>query len=140
MMYAKILTCLSIFSGFGLAAPIQGIHWIVRDLTRVYNPVYNNFEYNFIISANNAPPDQVCHITIPTTQDSWYAVPCASNWQISWGYNAGTDSAVMTVLNVQLQQDAWFGFDRVTSTIQHPDVGPNPVYPVGSFVAKEEEK
>lgn len=39
----------------------------------------------------------------------------------------------MTVLNRDLQQDAWFGWNAVSKTERFSDVGPNAVYALGTF-------
>lgn len=49
------------------------------------------------------------------------------------GYNPAYDSAVMTVLSKPLNQDAWFGWNSVSSMTNMPDVGPNTVYEIGTF-------
>lgn len=61
-------------------------------------------------------------------------IPAADN-EIpnSWGYNSAYDSAVMTVVNEAEQYDAWFGWNSVSTTTVFPDVGPNPVYALGTF-------
>jgi len=48
------------------------------------------------------------------------------------GYNPAYDSAVMTVVSQPLQEDAWFGWNNVSGG-NLPDVGPNPVYKLGTF-------
>jgi len=134
----KVLAVRAALTGaaFGAPAPpatavIPGIQWSVNGLSRTFNSSTNSYDYNFIISATNASP-AVCTISIPSYEESWYNRLCGP-WEISWGYNANADSAVMTVLNQQLQQDAWFGFDRISTTTYQPNVGPNPVYAVGTF-------
>lgn len=65
-------------------------------------------------------------------------MPCNSDWgnewNISWGYSVGGDTSVMTVLNTGSDDDAWFGWNGVSTKTDFNDVGPNPVYAVGTFV------
>jgi len=110
--------------------------------------------YELLISASNAQPDFNCRLTdygSPVSAQNTTLTDPRSNsfggyycngdsshsggWQISWGYNnnTGRDSAVMTVLSQPLNQDAWFGWNYVNNRTQFEDVGPNPVYTVGSF-------
>jgi len=39
----------------------------------------------------------------------------------------------MTVLNRDLQQEAWFGWNDISKNSKFPDVGPNAVYALGTF-------
>jgi hypothetical protein len=39
----------------------------------------------------------------------------------------------MTVVNQNLNEDAWFGWNHVNNRTQFENVGPNPVYNLGSF-------
>jgi hypothetical protein len=39
----------------------------------------------------------------------------------------------MTVVNEGEQRDAWFGWNSVSTTTDFEDVGPNPVYALGTF-------
>ncbi|RFU24035.1 hypothetical protein B7463_g12301, partial [Scytalidium lignicola] len=162
-MHAKILTCLAALASAAFAAPapepalgsipavpIPGIQWTVTHLTRNLSTKYlyplvfdagtkTNDYYITIHASNTSPQDIDCTITIPVDQPSWYAVPCDGEWAISWGYNQGADSAVMTVLNHQLQQDAWFGYDHVSAIVNQGPVGPNPVYSIGSVSTTSDE-
>ncbi|PVH81702.1 hypothetical protein DL98DRAFT_653861 [Cadophora sp. DSE1049] len=71
--------------------------------------------------------------------NSFYSIGCNAHtgvdggWVISWGYNSVYDFAVMTVVNRDLQQDTWFGWNGVSKNPKFPDVGPNPVYALGTF-------
>jgi hypothetical protein len=110
--------------------------------------------YELTISATNDQPDFDCRLTDygspisaqnTTLTDPRYNTfggyycngdsAYSGGWQISWGYNndTGRDSAVMTVLNQPLDEDAWFGWNHVNNRTQFEDVGPNPVYTIGTF-------
>ena len=110
--------------------------------------------YEMIISASNAQPDFDCRINdygSPVSAQSTTLTDPRNNtfggyycngdsahsggWQISWGYNnsTGHDSAVMTVLSQPLNQNAWFGWNYVNNRTQFEDVGPNPVYWIGTW-------
>jgi hypothetical protein len=39
----------------------------------------------------------------------------------------------MTVVNEVEKQDAWFGYNSLSDTTVFEDVGPNPVYALGTF-------
>lgn len=39
----------------------------------------------------------------------------------------------MTVVNEEEKQDAWFGYNEVSNTTNFEEVGPNPVYALGTF-------
>lgn len=43
---------------------------------------------------------------------------------MQWGYNGGSEGAVMTVVNREKKRVAWFGWGDVTSKGSFPDVGP----------------
>jgi hypothetical protein len=96
--------------------------------------------YNFTILPGGYTPDVTCSI-VDTSADpihnSLVSLPCNNDhgnpWDISWGYNSKYDSAVMTVVNEAEQEDAWFGWNSISSTTDFEDVGPNSVYAVGTF-------
>ena len=110
--------------------------------------------YEMIISASNDQPDFDCRLadygSPVSAQNTTLTDPrynsfggyyCngdsahSGGWQISWGYNnnTGRDSAVMTVLSQPLDQNAWFGWNYVNNRTQFEDVGPSPVYTIGTF-------
>jgi len=114
---------------------------------------YNNgiliCDYQFTIASSPSKPDFACHISdtgIPAAPlspspvyNSFYSIGCNAHtgidggWVISWGYNSVYDFAVMTVLNRDLQQEAWFGWNDISKNSKFPDVGPNAVYALGTF-------
>ena len=81
--------------------------------------------------------DTATSVYANAAHDDLASVPCnnayGSPWVISWGYNADYDFAVMTVVNEDAKQDAWFGYNDVSNTTDFEEVGPNPVYALGTF-------
>jgi hypothetical protein len=110
--------------------------WTVGSFSR-YCLGTNVCTVSFSINENNGSNSTQCQVSADGGEKaSFYGRPCAttSPYQISWGYNEQYDSAVMTVLSTTEKRNAWFGFDAVNSEDPHVygDVGPNPVYDVGS--------
>jgi len=161
-MFSGFLLTLTAITITALSAPSQqgsstvpGVFWTIKDLARDCTPPTIPTpccSYELIISATNAQPDFDCRLTDygspvsasnTTLSDPRYnsfaAYSCngdaaqSGGWQISWGYNSDHDSAVMTVVNQPLDQDAWFGWNYVNNRTQFEDVGPNSVYTLGTF-------
>ncbi|PMD28381.1 hypothetical protein NA56DRAFT_696154 [Hyaloscypha hepaticicola] len=161
-MFSKLLLALAAFTCTTLSAPSQqqtstvpNVYWTVKNLTRDCTPPTipsPSCSYQFIISATNAQPDFNCNLTdwgspvspqnnalTDPRYSSFGAYPCngdnahSGGWQISWGYNSNQDSAVMTVVNQNLNEDAWFGWNHVNNRTWFETVGPNSVYNLGSF-------
>ncbi|OBT48084.1 hypothetical protein VE00_01027 [Pseudogymnoascus sp. WSF 3629] len=87
--------------------------------------------YSFQINQNDGSEKTNCYLTqegAPT--QSFYTAVCQKqvDWVISWGYNEQYGYAVMTVVNVPRQVDAFFGFNDVNLVTDFPNIGPNPVY------------
>ncbi|OBT62095.1 hypothetical protein VE03_09023 [Pseudogymnoascus sp. 23342-1-I1] len=87
--------------------------------------------YSFQINQNNGSAKTNCYLSqegAPT--QSFYTAVCQKqvDWVISWGYNDQYGYAVMTVVNVPKQQDAFFGFNDINLVTDFPNIGPNPVY------------
>ncbi|CCD51336.1 hypothetical protein H4I96_02286 [Botrytis cinerea] len=59
--------------------------------------------------------------------------PVPSSWQVSWGYNPSGDFAVMTIVDTEKGNDAFFGWNQITTTESFEDKGPNTVYKLGTF-------
>ncbi|KAE9374444.1 hypothetical protein N431DRAFT_503296 [Stipitochalara longipes BDJ] len=161
-MFPKLLLAVAALAATALSAQFQsstvpGVFWTVKNLARDCTPPTlptPSCSYEMIISATNDEPDFDCRLTDygspVSAQNTTLTDPryntfggyyCngdnahSGGWQISWGYNnnTGHDSAVMTVLNQPLNQDAWFGWNYVNNRTQFEDVGPNPVYTIGTF-------
>ncbi|KAN0103007.1 hypothetical protein V8E51_011320 [Hyaloscypha variabilis] len=139
------------------SSTVPDVFWTVKNLARDCAPPTlptPSCSYELTISATNDQPDFDCRLTDygspisaqnTTLTDPRYNTfgghycngdsAHSGGWQISWGYNndTGRDSAVMTVLNQPLDEDAWFGWNYVNNRTQFEDVGPNPVYTIGTF-------
>ncbi|KAH8594708.1 hypothetical protein B0O99DRAFT_711327 [Bisporella sp. PMI_857] len=119
---------------------IPGVHWTIKHLERYCDAWIYGCAYSFYISRNNGSPDFKCQLVdkqtspAPPAEQSFWAVPCnqginpSEGWEISWGYNPGSDGAVMTAHNRNIGQIAWFGWDGLRGKTRFPDVGPHDVF------------
>lgn len=106
--------------------------WTVYNLTRECN---TTCKYSFGLNEDPSTSTlALCNVTTTANSTgSFYAVPCdiPSVYQVSWGYNSGADSAVVTILNTAEKKDAFFGVDGVNSKGgSYGNIGPNPTYDV----------
>jgi hypothetical protein len=100
----------------------------------------NTCNYAFGIDFGEGSGPTPCHLTdagnstSPANTQSFYAVPCAENAAnvISWGYNPQYGFAT-GMCRQPTQQDAFFGFNDVNTHKNFSTVGPNKVYPLGTF-------
>ncbi|KAJ8064421.1 hypothetical protein OCU04_006761 [Sclerotinia nivalis] len=128
------------------SSAIPDVQWKVSDFTRPCTAT--TCTYNFTI---NVIPASGPTVNIPCLYNdtsstppsaatpqthSYSSLSCSktsSAWQVNWGYNSAGDFAVMTIVDTVKGQDAFFGWNTITSTTNFEDKGPNTVYALGTF-------
>ncbi|KAF7955436.1 uncharacterized protein EAE97_000695 [Botrytis byssoidea] len=132
---------------------IPDVQWKVSGFTRPCTATICTYNFTISVIPSSGPIVNIPCLyndsssTPPTSSTpqthSYSALSCSSTlvngkpvpsaWQINWGYNPNGDFAVMTIVDTLGGNDAFFGWNQITSTTSFEDKGPNTVYKLGTF-------
>ncbi|KAF7921219.1 uncharacterized protein EAE98_008645 [Botrytis deweyae] len=163
-MYTNLLL-ITAFATSALAVSVPGavssssfipdVQWKVSGFTRPCTATICTYNFTISVIPSSGPIVNIPCLyndsssTPPTSSTpqthSYSALSCSSSlvdgkpvpspWQVNWGYNPNGDFAVMTIVDTEKGNDAFFGWNQITSTstTTFEDKGPNTVYKLGTF-------
>ncbi|KAI1776294.1 hypothetical protein F4818DRAFT_440661 [Hypoxylon cercidicola] len=108
-------------------------NWTVQDMFRDVDVQKHTVTIGFhILDGTSDGAHCMLVLTPPEGVDmdtwEWYNKQCEeSGYYASWGYMAGQDAGIMTLVNPDRNSEAFFGFPSISSSAYLGNAGPNPV-------------